>query len=184
MRRLLVVIVAASVLVAAASAFAFTEEQHDSPWALLGASADGRSLRVGYIGGGCSLSDGRPIVSEFKHRVVVRVRQTGRVPGEGEGCTAEMLLPQVSVPLSAPLNGRGVEGGPRSQQIYGQFPPVVPRVVGLDRRDAIAALRSQGFQAKTIGRVRRGTVVRQRPRPGVVVPRPGAKPPLVGLRAR
>lgn len=183
MRRLLLVAAALLVLVAGTSAFAFTEQERDAPWVLLGVSADGRSLVVGYESGGCWLDDGRPVVSESKHGIVVTVRQTGRVPGEGEACTAEMRLPRVSVSLGAPLNGRRVQGGPRSQEEYVRTPGVVPRMIGMDRRDAIAALRAQGFRVKTMGRVRRGKVVRQRPRPGAET-QAGVRLPLVRLRVK
>jgi hypothetical protein len=183
MRRLVPVAAMVLVLAAATSALAFTEQQRDAPWALLGVSANGRSLVVGYESGGCLIDDGHPVVSESKRGMVVTVRQSARVPGAGEACPADLRLPRVSVSLRAPLNGRRVQGGPRSEALYVRTPGVVPRVIGMDRRDAIAALRAQGFRVKTLGRVRRGEVVRQRPRPGAVTPA-GVSLPLVRLRVK
>jgi PASTA domain len=78
-----------------------------------------------------------------------------------------LWFPRVVVPLREPVGGRRVRGGPRAAA--GWWRESVPRVVGLDRRDALALLRSEGLAARTVGRVRRGRVVRQRPRPGTEI---------------
>ena len=180
MRHSLVVAFAVALL-GAATASAFTVQPRDAPWRLLGVSTDGRSLRLGYEGGGCLRADGRPSVAEEKRRVVVTVDQTGLMPGEGEACTTELRFYYVNATLSRPLAGRRVAGGPPSRL---QFPTgAVPRVVGMDRRDALSALRGQGFRSRTVGRTRRGMVVRQHPRAGTPIP-PGERPPLIRLRTK
>ena len=182
-RRLLGLCVALLLFGSAAAASAFTEVQRDAPWMLLGISADGRSLDVGYQGGGCLADDGRPRVVESARRVVVTLRQTVAVPAAGEGCTADLRLYRIWVSLDAPLHGRRVRGGPRFRE---HFPvQVVPRVIGMDRRDAIAALRASGLRARTVGRVRRGRVIEQHPRAGVAAhPKGQRRSPAVRLGLR
>ena len=182
MRRPLLAAAVLLVLVAATSALAFTARERSAPWVLLGVSADGRSLVLGYESGGCLLDDGRPVVAESARRIVVTVRQTDRVPGDGEACPADLRLGRVSARVKGALNGRRVRGGPRFHERF-VMPERVPRVVGLDRRDAGAALRAQAFRVRTVGQDRRGTVIRQRPRAGTPT-RPGPGQPAVRLRVR
>jgi hypothetical protein len=148
---------------------------------LLGVSGDGRSLSLAYEAGGCNRQDGRPAVIENADSVIVTIRQTTATPGEGEGCTAELLFPRVTVPLKAPLAGRRIRGGPRSRERVSAS--VVPRVIGMSRGDALTALRAQALRSRTVGRVRQGRVVQQNPRPGTATP-PGLKPPIIRLRLK
>jgi hypothetical protein len=173
--------VAATSLLLGGSASAFTEYERDAPWVLLGVSADGRSLILGYESGGCLRDDGRALVSENEDRIVITVRQTDVVPGQGEACPMDLAMPRTTAQLTRPIAGRTVEGGPRFTVHWPPGP--VPRVIGLDRADAIAALRAQGHRARTVGRVRRGRVVAQRPRPGVVF-EPNVAPPRIRLRLK
>ena len=180
MRRLLALAAAVASL-GAASAFAFTEQERDAPWMLLGVSADGRTLQLVYQGGGCLEEDGRPQVVEHPDRVAVRIRQTAFVPGEGEACTADLRFVPLDVRLAAPIAGRRVRGGPPFREHLAAVR--VPRVVGLDRADALGALRARHLRARTAGRRRRGRVAAQSPRPGTRLRR-GRTPPVIRLRFR
>jgi hypothetical protein len=161
---------------------AFTPNTRDAAWQLLGVSADGRTLELGYEGGGCLRPDGRPRVAETKHRVTIAVRQTVDVPGAGEACSLELRRYRTSVVLDSSLDGRRVVGGPAFDF---DFPVrTVPRVLGMDRRDALKVLRQARLSRKIVSRVRHGKVIRQRPRPGASASDPQGHRVTVRLRLR
>lgn len=138
-----------------------TTEVRDAPWRLTGISKDTRTLKVVYEGGGCLRPDGRAVVDTTQEDAVrITVKQTAVV---GAPCTTEYAFLPLDVRLGAPLAGRRVRGGPPMTAT--NLARVIPRVVGLRRVDAVAALAGQGIEADVGGR-RSGVIRRQSPRAG------------------
>jgi hypothetical protein len=160
-------------------------ERVAGPWELVDVKRDRRALKLVYDSGGCMRRDGRATVTETATSIEISVDQ-GQVvamdtPGGEFACTGELLLLPLVVRLDAPVAGRRVIGGPRSQTVQwsrrtitpdGRGLPLAPRVLGLDAQDARALLKAQHI---TAAGARRGRVVRQVPAPGRRIGRAGVR---------
>ncbi len=131
----------------------------------------------------------------------IQLRQRVYMPGPGEGCTNELEISRLVVPLYAAVDGRHVEqpgmpplrrGTTRTLVSYlsrwvpdPPYPeeaiPLVPRVTGLFPADAIRVLRQQGFHVVIHGH---GTnVIAQSPSRGHLAPGTTAAHPFAGVVA-
>lgn len=174
MRRLGILGTVALALLMGGTAAAQTT-QRDAPWRLTGISADQQTLKVVYQGSGCLPDDGRPLVdTSVDGRVSIRVIQsvTG---GPYTACPLFLASYRLDVPLGAPLAGRFVVGGPAFDGT--SRPRRIPRLIGLRRRDALRAARTQDFRVSASG-ARSGVVVAQSLKPGTQVQRTGFGPRL------
>jgi PASTA domain len=155
-----------------------------SPWELRDVKRNRRAVKIVYESGGCLRRDGRATVTETSSSIKIAVDQ-GQVVAmdtpDGEfACTDELRFLSLVVRLSAPVGGRRVVGGPRSEFVDGphrfttapggRLIPLAPRVLGLAAQDARALLERQGIEATG---ARRGRVVSQSPAPGSRVGRGG-----------
>ena len=137
----------------------------DSAWRLISISADQRTLKVVYEGGGCARADGKAVVTSGERAVRIHIRQTV-VDDPYVACAAIYAFLPLRVHLGGRLAGRLITGGPHMQPTL--LATRVPRLVGLRVRDARRALAGQELTARLRGR---GRIVRaQRPRPGARVP--------------
>jgi hypothetical protein len=137
-------------------------EQRPADWTLLRVSPTGRTVVVGAVGGGCV---GKPVVSVASQddaAVTLAATQSEVVPDGPDdqvACTMDLRFYRVGVTLDRPLAGRAL----RTQARVRAWAPTLsgrpPRLAGTRARDAVLALRNQGFRPHLAGPIE-GTVVR------------------------
>jgi PrcB C-terminal/PASTA domain len=159
MRPLVLALLATAILGAAATPA--QAEPVDEQWVLKQVSADGRTLVLQSVRGGCD-----PVpqanVTESADSVEIRV-QHAAPPSDGP-CPAIALFDTLRVRLQEPIAGRDLIGQSlRSAPLGLPGRERVPRMLGLQADDARFALKAHGLRVRGD---REGTVRDQDPRPG------------------
>jgi hypothetical protein len=164
-----VLTIVASLLVAS-PANASRETTERAAWSIVDVARDGRSLVVGYNGGGCR-HEATARVLESTSGIWIRLDQAVSVPeGENEACTLDLRYYTLRIRLRAPVAGREIHGHAHGRRARGAVPAyrrTVPRVTGLAPSDARHLLRAQRLRvnvAKAATCAARAQVVGQTPR--------------------
>jgi hypothetical protein len=132
---------------------------------------DGRSLLVRVLHNDGCAGDGQATAVESADRIAITPTQSIR-DEEGLVCAQALHFSLVRVRLAKPVDARRITGlaplrlSPPPLHDDTRH-PLMPRVVGLARRDALAALQAAGIAARTTwlrGQGAHGEVVAQAPR--------------------
>jgi hypothetical protein len=142
---------------------------------------DGRSLLIRVQHNDGCARDGQATVRETAQAIEVAATQAV-ADDPGIMCAEALHFSLVRVPLAAPVHGRRVTGlaplrvAPAPLYDHADLRPLMPRVVGLSRPDALAALQAAGIPARIAWLPvdgSHGEVIAQAPRPHTRVTRAG-----------
>lgn len=160
-----------SSLAALLAAVAFLAPARGTPelvaeqWVVKSVAADGRSLVLYSVHGGCDATP-RASVTESADAVEIRVQHPA--PQSEGPCPAIAVYEKLRVRLQDPIGGRDLVG--QSLNVAPLGTPGrerMPRMLGLQADDARFAFEAYGIRVRGD---RKGTVRRQDPRPGARVP--------------
>jgi hypothetical protein len=158
-------------------------------WSLVQVGADHRALQLSSSAGGCAdFRTVHAVTSETRRSIRIEVVLNAVVPsfpGDQLLCPSNLVTGPVFAHLRRPVAGRPVRG-PRPVKTVPSPPFIaaqVPRVVGLDLRDATLALRQQGFAVRARRTATLARVARQSPGAGTHAEAPaGAYPVRLTVR--
>jgi hypothetical protein len=160
MRPSLLALLVVATTLGAADAFAMESPQTvDEQWVVKQVSADGRTLVLHSVHGGCDPTP-QATVTESAGTVEIRVEHPA-LQSDGP-CPAIAIYETLRVHLAEPINGRALIG--QSLRSAPLAPGArMPRMLGLRAKDARFALEAYGFRVRGD---REGTVDVQEPHPG------------------
>jgi hypothetical protein len=182
-RAALILAAAAAVLAAGGPTRAAAQSEVSATWDVVGVGANGRSLDLVFLTGGCLSPTANTSAAETATSVTITVTLLDQ-SGPGKACPAFVRFATTSVALSAPLAGRAILGRPTPPlsgypgelvNSGGGAQVRVPRLIGFDPADALHTLKLLGLRERISRGIRRHGLVRvtaQTPLAGsVVVPR-------------
>jgi hypothetical protein len=143
------------------------------PWGFQEVGADGRSLELTVVFGGCQHNP-RATALETAHAIRLRVTVEAPPPSAHAICLSMALFRELRVPLRQPVGGRPISGAKEERggnvvatiRAHG---PLAPRLTGLYPGDALRFARSLGFATSIVQEASSATaaeVIRQDPAAG------------------